>query len=219
MLLVISLLAFSTAPAQTTRYITDQFEIALRTGQGVKHQILQTLKSGAPVEVLETSPKGYSRVQTKEGLEGWILSRYLMSTPGAREQLAIAKQRIANLELNIAQLKEELQKISQQKSAIKEKTHLLLRDNQRLHKELEHIRQTAASALAIDSENKRLEDQLLNLERTVQELQQENMALRDRTAREWFLIGAGVILIGMLIGLVIPKIRWKRRSTWSDSLL
>ncbi|WP_240761812.1 TIGR04211 family SH3 domain-containing protein [Nitrosococcus wardiae] len=218
MLFVISCLALTPTPAQTIRYITDQIEVTLRTGQGIEHRVLQTLESGVAVKVLETRSEGYSRIQTEEGVEGWVLSRYLVSTPSAKEQLSIAKQRIANLELKTAQLKEEIQKISQQRKTTQEKSQTLLEDNQRLGKELEYIRQTAASALAIDSENKRLKDQLINLERVVQGLQQENVALRDRTAREWFLLGAGVILIGMLIGLVIPKIRWKRRSTWSDSL-
>lgn len=218
-LFVITLLVLIPAPAQTIRYITDHIEVTLRTGQGIEHRVLRTLESGVTVKVLETSPQGYSRIQTEEGIEGWVLSRYLMSTPSAKEQLNAAKQRIANLELKTAQLKEEIQKISQQRKTTQEKAQTLLEDNQRLGKELEYIRQTAASALAIDSENKRLKDQLMNLERVVQGLQQENVALRDRTSREWFLIGAGVILIGMLIGLVIPKIRWKRRSTWSDSFL
>ncbi len=46
------------------------------------------IDSGLRLEVLERdSASGYSRVRTPGGTEGWVLSRYLMSEPSAREQL------------------------------------------------------------------------------------------------------------------------------------
>jgi SH3 domain protein len=46
-------------------------------------------------------------------------------------------------------------------------------------------------------------------------VQQENENLRDRTARDWFIVGAGVVLVGIIIGLIIPKIRFrKKKSNW-----
>ena len=41
--------------------------------------------------------------------------------------------------------------------------------------------------------------------------------LKDRTARDWFMVGAGVVILGMIIGLIIPRIRWRKKSSW-DSL-
>jgi SH3 domain protein len=48
----------------------------------------------------------------------------------------------------------------------------------------------------------------------MQTLQQENAGLKDRTARDWFMVGAGVVLLGILAGLFIPRIRWRRKSSW-----
>jgi SH3 domain protein len=41
--------------------------------------------------------------------------------------------------------------------------------------------------------------------------------LQDSSNREWFLTGAGVIIIGILIGLIAPRLRPKKKSGW-DSL-
>ena len=71
-----------------------------------------------------------------------------------------------------------------------------------------------ASALAIDSENKDLKSRLVSLERQLQTVQQENESLKDRTARDWFMVGAAVVLLGIIIGLIIPKIRFRKKSSW-----
>jgi SH3 domain protein len=45
-------------------------------------------------------------------------------------------------------------------------------------------------------------------------LDEENTSLRDRTNRDWFLAGAGVLFGGILLGLLVPKLR--KRKNWSD---
>ena len=48
----------------------------------------------------------------------------------------------------------------------------------------------------------------------MQTVQQENESLKDRTARDWFMVGAAVVLLGIIIGLIIPKIRFRKKSSW-----
>ena len=80
------LISFS-AGAQEA-WVSDQFEVMLRTGPSTSNAIERVLGSGTALEVLETdSEAGYARVRTTAGTEGWVLSRYLMNEPSAREQL------------------------------------------------------------------------------------------------------------------------------------
>src|SRR4029453_15472126 len=72
-----------------TLYVSDQFEVPPRTGMTTEHAILRMLPSGTAVEMLETNKEqGYTRVRTASGVEGYMLSRYLMPGPAARDQLA-----------------------------------------------------------------------------------------------------------------------------------
>ena len=43
-----------TATAET-RYVSDELQITLRSGQSTQHQILRMIPSGTPLEVLETN--------------------------------------------------------------------------------------------------------------------------------------------------------------------
>ena len=42
----------------------------------------------------------------------------------------------------------------------------------------------------------------------------ENAALGGRSSQNWFIVGAGVLFGGIVIGLIAPSLRRKRRSDW-----
>ena len=67
-------------------WVSDQFEITLRTGPSTTNAIERMLSSGTELVVLEQDDEsGYSHVRTTGGTEGWVLTRYLMDEPSARE--------------------------------------------------------------------------------------------------------------------------------------
>jgi SH3 domain protein len=204
----------TTAIAET-RYVSDQLEIQMRTGKGTQYRILRMLPSGTALEVLETDKQnGYTRVRAPGGVEGWVLTRLLMKGPAARDRLADAEKKLAGLELENRKLNAALAEVQKEKSGTEQERERLNKDNRVLSQELEEIRRTASSALAIDAENNELKTQIVSYERQVQTLQQENEGLKDRTARDWFMVGAGVVILGMVIGLIIPRIRWRKKSSW-----
>jgi SH3 domain protein len=197
-----------------TNYISDQLEVTLRSGKSTSHSILRMLRSGTPVEVLEQDKdSGYSLVRV-QGKEGWVLSRYLMKGPVPRDQLADAEKKLAELELENRKLMTAMQSLKNEKGEVEKANSSMDADYRKVSQELAEIKRTASSALAIDSENKDLKSRLVALERNLQTMQQENESLKDRTARDWFMLGAGVLLIGIFVGLVIPRIRWRKKSSW-----
>lgn len=203
------------AHGQATRYVTDQLEIDLRSGQSNQHRILAMLRSGTPLRVLEESRDGWSRVRTEQGQEGWILTRFLDTTPSARDRLARTEQELARHTATTQQLREEQRTTSSSNTDLSQRVEALTKANQEQEQELNRIRRTSASALALDDENRTLKEQLGRLERDYQMLEQQNEVLRDSSDRDWFIVGAAVILLGVVIGLIIPKIRWKRKSAWN----
>ena len=206
----------STAMAETL-YVSDRLEIQMRTGKGTQFRILRMLPSGTALEILEVDQEnGYSRVRTSSGVEGWVLSRFLMQGRAARDQLADAEKKLARLELENRKLSASLEDLQKTKGSIDTEREQLVKENRKLSQELEEIRRAASSALAIDAENKELKSRIVAYERQAQSLQQENEGLKDRTARDWFMVGAGVVILGMIIGLIIPRIRWRKKSSWGD---
>jgi SH3 domain protein len=214
-LVVVLSIGLTGAAFGETLYVSDRLEIQMRTGKGTQFRILRMLPSGTALEVLEVDQEnGYSRVRAPGGVEGWVLNRYLMKGQAARDRLADAEKQLAQLELENRKLKTSFGELKDEKGSTDQQRDELENKNRKIAQELEEIRRTASSALAIDSENKELKGKIVAYERQLQTLQQENEGLKDRTARDWFMVGAGVVILGMIIGLIIPRIRWRKKSSW-----
>jgi SH3 domain protein len=213
--LVSCLLILSGTAVAETRYVSDTLEITMRSGKSTSFGITRMLRSGTPVEVLNIDKKsGYTQVRTNSGKEGWVLSRFLMKGQAARERLATAEKKLAELELENRKMTTAMGALKEEKGALESNLSALEGESRGVSQELAEIRRTASSALAIDSENKGMKSRMVSLERQLQTVQQENETLKDRTARDWFMVGAAVVLLGIIVGLIIPKIRFRKKSSW-----
>ncbi len=207
----------TTAAYAETRYITDRLEVTMRSGESNQHKILRMLGSGTALELIQTNPdSGYSQIRTADGAEGWVITRYLEQQRSARDRLATTAKQLARIKAENKTLNDKLAQLTQQNRELTSTTTKLSAENEKQSKEFTRVRNISSNALALDSENTTLREQTRQLERSHQALQLENDSLKDRSDRDWFIVGAGVILLGMIIGLIIPKIRWRKKSDWSS---
>jgi SH3 domain protein len=194
-------------------WVSDQFEVMLRTGPSTSNAIERMLPSGTALEILETdADAGYSRVQTAAGTEGWVLTRYLMNEPSAREQLRRLTGQLSSAADAGSSLESQLDAVKGQYATASNRIASLEREKSALEKELAEIKRTAANVLSIDNQNKDLREQLAMTEIEVATLEQQNRELSGKSTRQWFMTGALVIVVGIIIGLWLPRIRWRRRS-------
>lgn len=213
--LLFCLLATSAAVLAETRYVVDNLIITMRSGQSTQHQILRTWPSSTKLEVLETGEK-YSHVRGPDGAEGWVLNQYISAKPTAKIRLAAAEIKLAELEAENNRLKAELTTLSDKEAGISKQHKKLSLDNKKQSEELTRLRRVAAKPLKLANENQRLKKELLELESQHELLRQENQMLGDSSDREWFLNGAGVIILGIIIGLIAPRLRVRKKSSWGS---
>ena len=205
-----------TSSAETPRYVSDQLEITMRNGQGVNFAIKRVLTSGDRLDLLEEGSTGYSKVRTIEGVEGWVLARYLMNAPSVRNLVASSAQKVATLELELAETIEELQSLSK-KVTTSTKENLMLKETaQRLKKELDSIKTTASSSIALNNENIQLKEKIQQSDHSMQALVLENTAMKNSEGQSWFLTGVAVLLGGIILGLILPRLRFQRKNNWGN---
>lgn len=188
----------------------------MRTGQGTDHKIIKSVKTGTKLELIEVSEDGYSKVKIPNGPEGWVLSRYLLDQPVAKDRLIIAEKKIKALRSKTKDLKKQLKSYKSTSSTLQKDGSRLAKSNSKLTNELEKIKEIASNQIALNKENKTLKEQVLSLKREMQLVQQENMSLSDRSTRDWFLIGAGVFVVGIIMGVVLPNLRFRRKQSWNS---
>jgi SH3 domain protein len=196
-------------------WVSDEFEVTLRTGPSTGNAIEIMVSSGTELEALERdADTGYTRVQTRAGTEGWVLTRYLMVEPSAREQLQTLTGQLTDASSRGSSLNNQLAAIRSEYDTAERRIEELERDKTELQQELADIRRTAANALAVNDENTKLRDRLMDSDIRVDTLEQESRDLSDQSSRYWFMSGGLVLVIGMVLGLWLPRIQWQRRARY-----
>ncbi|WP_045224824.1 TIGR04211 family SH3 domain-containing protein [Methyloterricola oryzae] len=216
-ILAVLLLSGFDAMAAEKIYVTDQLEVQLRTGQSLQHKIVKMVPSGSPVNLLQgETPQGYSLVALETGERGWILSRYLTTTPPARIQAEDSIRKAEVLEAENRNLKTQIAGLTAGKDAADRSNQDLSSETERLNSEIISIRQASANALQIQEERDQLQQKVINLERELETNRREMKALDDSNKQDWFLIGAGVLFGGIALGVILPRLSWRKRSSWDS---
>lgn len=212
--MLLSLFAFSTIVPAETGYIRDTLYVPLRGGQSQQHQILHRgIKSGTPLELLEENPEtGFSRVRMEDGLEGWLPTQYISAEPTGRKLLQETRAVLQALRAGYASAKEEIESLRQAATRLEQTNDAVNAKSQALANELNRITRLAANVMEIDSENKGLATENESLQDEIDGLAQANQRLRQAADREWFLIGAGTILLGLLFGFWLSRRIYHRHS-------
>ena len=216
-----------------TGYVTDMLILTVKEGPGNEYGIINTLRSNTRVDILNKSGNFY-QIKTSEGDEGWVESQYITTEIPKSIIIENLKAKIASLEKTNsntgknAELKDstwETKMESLKKNHEEEKTNLesSLKIAQEKNIKLEKIAEQAEKkykVLADQSEN------LVNIIKENKKLIRKNSLIEDELKKlklknddstktamiKWFLAGAGVLLIGWLIGLSIRSSRKKRNG-------
>lgn len=197
------------------RWVTDEIDVDVRRGKSLQHGIVRMVPSGTAVEVLEQDrAEGYSRIRLPGGAEGWILTRYLVdqaparvALPGVVSRLERTTARNSEAEAEVKELRSERDRLAGELAAVTSS-----RDAQ--GQELAEVRRLSAGAIDLNNANRTLQAQLAEAEQRASDLGEANRRLEKGSNRDWFLTGAGTVIVGILLGLVLPRLRFKRRSGW-----
>lgn len=203
------LVFFKTAHAEIV-FVKDMMEITFRTGPGTEHKIVDMLKSGQAMEVVE-SGAGWTKAKLPDGREGWVLTRLTSPEPPAS---LISKS-----------LKEKNEEMSRQAATLLEENTRIKEENQKLFQELtaskalcstitrsyEDLKKASSEYLKLKKNHDKILAQFGEQNKTVEQLKSRMEGLQRGHAIRWFLVGAGVLLLGFFIGFSTKKQR--RRST------
>lgn len=207
------LIAVAGTAVAAPRYVSDQLKISLRTGPSNEYKILKVLQSGTRLQLLEDQGE-HLRVQTEDGLEGWVRTQYILEEPTAALKLESVEKRLERLTDDAHTLKEKLSASESQRRDLNAQVVALTRDKNGLETLLADLRQAAAEPLRLREENGAMRDRVAALEAERDRLTGENAHLRDSAYRDWFVTGAAVLGGGIVLGLVLPMLRRKRKTSW-----
>jgi len=204
-LLVIFLLIPVTAFC-TDLYVTDSFQITLRTGQGLQHKIIGMIPSGEKVTIMESTDK-WTKIKRDNGVEGWVLSRFLSEKTPSFLKLGSIEKKYEKLKQQYLKEHEELKKLRTENKNFKTNIRNIMEENKEIQNQYISLKKDSANYLELKgkytttAENLKKNVSIIN--KLEQQLFSKNIYL--------FLLGAGVLFIGILTGLSIKR---KRRRLY-----
>lgn len=212
-LLIIALGCFASTRGETV-YVSDILFVPLRGGQSTEHKILHKgIRSGTALELLEENETtGYSRIRMVNGLEGWIKSQYLSEELIARHQLDGLRQRISELQADMASARQNVVQLKAKANSLDQAGEEMQKSNVQLTSELNRITALADDTIQIDQDNLHLKEENKSLLDELDTLSQLNKNLEDDSNQLWFLKGAGTVLFGLLIGIWVGRRIYNRQT-------
>jgi len=210
MLFILSSIA--TAQARTA-WVDDKLYLPVRAGAGTQFRIIENaVPSGTPLEVLETSDEGYTRVRTPKGTEGWVASQYLSKTPIAAERLRQVNQQLEKARAELSQLKTQLEQVTRERDSLAGSESSLSSRAQALQKELQQIKAVSADAINLERRNRELREENQKIRNDLEVLTAENERLEASKESDFMLLGAGLVLGGVLLAVLIPMLKPTRKT-------
>lgn len=208
-LLIVS--SISVAQARTV-WVNDQLYLPLRAGAGTQYRIVQNaLPSGTQLEVLEVG-SDYTRVRTPRGNEGWVANQYLTNEPIAADQLREVRQQLETAQQRVAALSAELDEVTEERDTLQNAENNLSTRAEDLQAELTRIKSVAADSLNLERRNRELVQENQRLGDNLEVLTAEKERLEAGKESDFMLLGAGLVLGGVLLALLIPMLKPTRKN-------
>jgi SH3 domain protein len=170
-------------------YVTGITNITMRTGPGTEHKIVAILKSGTKLSIVQYQ-SDWSEVQTSNGKQGWVLSRFLT-------------QKIPDA-LKVDKLERENKTLLSRLSTIEEENKTLTIKNAALIQVEEQYRK-------LKEESKEYLDLQQKYNKVIKEFEEQKNKVEKREGEShkeiqmWYLIGPGVAIVGFIFGLSTRK--------------
>lgn len=216
-LLLVGLWVFASGAMAQTVYISDVFFVPVRSGAGSQYRIVhQGIRSGTQMTLLGESSDGeWVNIRTDGGLEGWIPTQYLLREQPARMQLTAAQTKLAAATKRAEDLEAELKKLRAEHNSLAQTADSQAKESEQYAEELRKIRALSADSINL---NQRYQDLLAKhdlMQTEFDAVRAENDRLKsNKTINQW-MFGAGLVVFGMFLMLILPVfMRQKRHSDW-----
>lgn len=197
-------------------YVKDTFTITFRTGPSTNNKVIDMLRSGTPVQLLETQEE-WSRVQiikNGEAKTGWVLSRYLMTRLPFEQQANALRKEINPLREKLPSVERKLNDKTVQVNELTKKLEETSKSFKNVERQYELLKKEAADYLAVKKAHDAAQSELLSIRKDLESMTTKYTQLKSSKDINWLMTGAGVLLCGLFMGLIFGRREKKRKSSY-----
>ena len=203
------------AGAQEVRYISDRQYVPIRSGHSSEYRIIHRgMPTGTRLVLGEVDEEtGFTQVTMPNGKEGWIGSQYLMKQEPARVLLDRLLEREKTLSAGKDSLRQAYIELEENHQALGIQLGSTTQQLEQTISSLNELRAISENALILDANNRRLIEQAEVSKSRIEILEADNLRMQESNQSAAFFNGALAVLLGVIIALLVPRLRPRRRSS------
>ncbi|GAB1623085.1 TIGR04211 family SH3 domain-containing protein [Agarivorans albus] len=180
-----------------TRYISDDLYVFMHSGPSNQFRIVGSVNAGTKINQVEFNQENkYAKIVLENGREGWVEAKYLNRSPGLAAQLEQVKSQLEKSQTALKQQQQDSGAASAEQA-------------EQIDAQQQQIEQLQLT-------NDQLNEQLTQISQQNNAIQHELDTKDEAVQMQWFMRGAGVAGIGLILGILLPMIprRKKRDNQW-----
>lgn len=202
------------AQPATTLYVSDTtLEANLRSGTSQENRIIGMLRPGTKLTVTEEQD-GWAEVTLEDGRTGWILRRYLSERPPWRETAEQLQKENEQLRTQLNKVRSEYKQIMQKSAEVEKQMGSQQAEFQSVQREYDELKKSSTNYLNLKMAYENLQNEARQSKAKLDELEKAYGKLRTSRAIRWFLSGAGVLMLGWIVGSSMARMRRRRSSDY-----
>lgn len=170
-----------------TRYVSDNIFTYIHNGPGTQYRILGSVKAGEPLEVKAVNnDAGFTQVVDGRGREGWIKNSELQAEISLRERLPQVQKELDEAKARLLNLNGDNERRFAEKDG-------------QITEQSKEIASQSTEMSSLKEQNDALTQSYDNQEHDMQ--------------MDWFIRGGAMVLGGILLGILLPMLPRRRKSS------
>jgi SH3 domain protein len=187
-------------------YINDSMKITMRTGPATDRKIIALLNIGQEVEILKNEDE-WTLVRLLNGKEGWVISRFITDQTPDSMQLEALRKNHRILQAKAESLMEENKALKKENNRLTIDLNTSETKQKSISKSYETLKRDSKEFLDLQTKYKKSTSQLAAQTQKAEKFEDELTKLLWNKNIKWFLSGAGVLVLGFIIGFSTKRQR------------
>lgn len=209
-IIVVLLLLLNVAiGAAQTFYVSEDFEITLRTGPGTDRKILSMVPSGRTLELIKRGTD-WSEVRLPNGKEGWVLTRYLTEEPPSAIKLARLEKKHAEFINQNKDVHQTISDLTQKNSTLTQELKQTQETLTQVEASYATLKKDAADTIKLRTDYENNRKALDEITQKADQYESQLNRITNSQLYEGMLYGGGLIIFGFVAGFIMKRPR--RRS-------
>ena len=206
--LLMTLMLLAATALADSKYVSEDFEITMRTGPGSDRKIISLIPSGHAVEVVSAGDE-WSEISYRDK-QGWVLSRYLTDKIPTALLLERLQQKYDTLVEQKKELDGKVGQLSSQNTQLNQELGQTQTDLSQVNKTYETLKSESGEFLKLKAKYEKAVKDMNAAKARADKVESEFIKLSSSDLNKGMLYGGGLVFAGFLIGFILK--RPKRRS-------